>query len=117
MPTKLSAFSTRSAWEGDTQLAKLPVGDGVMAWFVKIERGIVQKEKFDQHVPAHVDYVKELIEKGHQARTGYWAELGGGMLLFQAESLAEATAIVQADPLIKNGCVEYELHEWCIVAE
>ena len=88
-----------------------------MPWFVKIERGIIQKPAFDQHVPAHVAYVQDLIQKGHQARTGYWAERGGGMLLFQAASMTEAEAIVQADPLIKNGCVEYELHEWCIVME
>ena len=88
-----------------------------MPWFVKIETGIVDKATFDQHVPAHKDYVRDLIAKGHQARTGYWAEFGGGMLLFQADSLADAKAIVQADPLIQNSCVDYELHEWCIVVE
>lgn len=88
-----------------------------MPWFVKIERGIIQKAAFDQHVPAHVAYVKDLVARGHQARTGYWAELGGGMLVFQAETMEEAQAIVKADPLIKHHCVEYELHEWCIVAE
>ncbi|MEL6490391.1 MAG: YciI family protein [Cyanobacteria bacterium J06634_6] len=88
-----------------------------MAWFVKIERGIVDKTRFDQFVGAHVAYVKDLIEKGHQARSGYWAERGGGMLVFQAESMAKAQAIVDADPLIANDCVAYELHEWCIVAE
>lgn len=88
-----------------------------MPWFVKIEKGIVNKPAFDQHVPAHVTYVKDLIAKGHQAKTGYWAELGGGMLLFQASSLEEAKAIVAQDPLIQNGCVEYELHEWHIVVK
>ncbi|MDA0267601.1 MAG: YciI family protein [Cyanobacteria bacterium] len=88
-----------------------------MAWFVKIEKGIVDKATFDDHVPAHVTYVKTLISQGHQARTGYWAGYGGGMLLFQAASRQEAETIVQADPLVKNGCVEYELHEWRIVVE
>ena len=88
-----------------------------MPWFVKIERGIIEKAAFDQHVPAHVTYVKSLIADGHQARTGYWAERGGGMLLFEAATLEAAQAIVQADPLIAHGCVEYELHEWCIVVE
>ncbi|NER79855.1 MAG: hypothetical protein F6K42_09785 [Leptolyngbya sp. SIO1D8] len=88
-----------------------------MPWFVKIERGILEKADFDKHVPAHVAYVKDLIVQGHQARTGYWEERGGGMLLFQAKSITEAEAIVQADPLIKHGCVEYELHEWHIVVE
>lgn len=88
-----------------------------MPWFVKIERGIVNKPTFDHHVPAHVAYVKQLIEAGHQARSGYWAERGGGMLLFQAESAAEAETIVQNDPLVQNGCVTYELHEWRIVVD
>ena len=88
-----------------------------MAWFVKIERGIVDKPRFDQFVGAHIDYVNSLIGKGHQARSGYWAERGGGMLIFQAESMEKAKSLVEADPLIENNCVDYELHEWCIVAE
>ncbi len=88
-----------------------------MAWFVKIERGVVNKPRFDQFVAAHVVYVNSLIQNGHQARSGYWAERGGGMLIFQADSLAAAKAIVETDPLIANHCVNYELHEWCIVAE
>ena len=88
-----------------------------MAWFVKIERGIVDKEVFDRHVPAHVAYVKQLIAQGHQAKSGYWAERGGGMLLFQAESMEEAQHLMEQDPLIQNNCVTYELHEWCIAVE
>lgn len=88
-----------------------------MPWFVKIERGIVNKSNFDQHVPAHIRYVRHLIDRGHAAKTGYWAEYGGGMLLFKAQSIEEAKTLVEQDPLIQNGCVEYELHEWCIVVE
>ncbi len=88
-----------------------------MPWFVKIERGVVKKATFDQHVPGHKAYVQELITKGHQARTGYWADFGGGMLLFKAASMDEAQAIVAQDPLIANNCVTYELHEWRIIVE
>jgi len=88
-----------------------------MAWFVKIEKGIVNKKIFDQYIPAHRSYVRELIAQGHQAKTGYWAELGGGMLIFQANSRDEAERIVSQDPLIQNNCVEYELHEWVLVEE
>ncbi|NJQ97816.1 MAG: hypothetical protein HC784_09675, partial [Hydrococcus sp. CSU_1_8] len=58
---------------------------------------------------------RDLIAKGHKAKTGYWGEFGGGMLLFEAASLEEAKEIVARDPLIQNNCVEFELHEWCIV--
>ena len=88
-----------------------------MAIFVKIEKGIVNKTVFDQYVAAHQSYVRQLIKEGHKAKTGYWKELGGGMLVFEANSLEEALAIVAQDPLIANNCVEYELHEWCIVVE
>jgi len=88
-----------------------------MPWFVKIEQCIVDKSVFDQHVPAHLAYVKDLIQKGHQAKTGYWRERGGGMLMFQAADLHAAEAIIAKDPLVQNGCINYELHEWCIVAE
>lgn len=88
-----------------------------MPTFVKIETGIVNKTIFDRYVAAHKTYVRQLNEKGHQAKTGYWKELGGGMLVFEAGSLAEAQAIIDRDPLILNNCVEYELHEWCIVVE
>ena len=46
-----------------------------MPWFVKIEKGAVDKPTFDRYVPAHKAYVQELIAKGHQARSGYWLSL------------------------------------------
>lgn len=88
-----------------------------MPWFVKIEEGIVDKATFDRHVPAHKQYVQGLIAAGHQAKTGYWSGYGGGMLLFQASSMAEAAAIVNQDPLVVHQCVRYNLYEWKIVVE
>lgn len=88
-----------------------------MPTFVKIETGMVNKAIFDRYVSAHKIYVSQLIAQGHKAKTGYWRELGGGMLIFEADSLQEAKEIVAQDPLIVNHCVEYELHEWCIVVE
>jgi uncharacterized protein YciI len=88
-----------------------------MPWFVKLEKGIVEKAIFDQYVPAHRAYVRDLIAKGHQAKTGYWAQRGGGMLLFEAKSMEEAQEIVAQDPLVKYGCVTVEVYEWVIVQE
>lgn len=88
-----------------------------MPWFAKIERGVVDKATFDQHVPAHKTYVQQLVASGHQARTSYWIEQRGGMMIFTAASRKVAEAIVAEDPLIKHGCVDYDLHEWRIVVE
>ncbi|AFZ47364.1 YCII-related protein [Cyanobacterium stanieri PCC 7202] len=86
-----------------------------MTWFVKIEKGIVPKHIFDQYVPAHLEYVAKLNKLGHEAKTGYWKEAEGGMLIFKAESMEEAKTIVENDPLVRNKCVEYVIHQWCIV--
>ena len=88
-----------------------------MPWFAKIEEGIVEKPIFDRYVPAHIAYVQELIAKGHKAKSGYWGKHPGGMLLFEAKCIEEAQAIVAEDPLVKNGCVTYQVYQWCIVAE
>jgi uncharacterized protein YciI len=88
-----------------------------MPTFVKIETGIVNKTTFDEYVPAHKSYVRQLIAQGHKARSGYWREFGGGMLIFEASSLQEAQKIVAQDPLIANNCVNFEMHEWCVVVE
>jgi uncharacterized protein YciI len=88
-----------------------------MPIFVKIEEGKVDKAIFDQYVPAHHAYIRELIVRGHKAKSGYWAVRGGGMLIFEADSMEQAQAIVADDPLIKNGCVNYQLYEWRIVVE
>lgn len=88
-----------------------------MPIFVKIETGKVDKPTFDKYVPAHKAYVQDLIAKGHKARTGYWGEFGGGMMIFEAKSMAEAQEIIARDPLVANGCVNYQLHEWRIVVE
>ena len=88
-----------------------------MPTFVKIETGIVNKKIFDRYVRDHKNYVRQLIKEGRKAKSGYWGEFGGGMLIFEADSLTEAKEIVGRDPLIANQCVSYELHEWCIVVE
>ncbi|KST65451.1 YciI family protein [Mastigocoleus testarum] len=88
-----------------------------MPWFVKIEAGKVEKSMFDEHVDAHKNFVRDLIAKGHRAKTGYWAKRGGGMMLFEAASMEEAKEIVARDPLVENECVDYVIYEWKIVVE
>jgi uncharacterized protein YciI len=93
-----------------------------MAWFVKLEAGRVPKPAFDAVIPAHLAWLAELERRGHEPRSGYWADRvgrqgdgAGGMLLFHAASWAEAEALVQTDPLIVQGCVTWTLHEWSVV--
>jgi uncharacterized protein YciI len=90
-----------------------------MPWFVKLEEGIVPKDRFDAVVPAHLAWLAELEHRGHRPVSGYWAdrrgcngEGAGGMLVFWAADWPEAEGLVRHDPLILAGCVRWTLHEW-----
>ncbi len=94
-----------------------------MAWFVKLEQGLVDRDRFDRHLQDHLDWVADLARRGHQPSSGYWRDRkgmngagAGGMLLFQARDWQEAEEIVRSDPLIRSGCVSWVLHEWRVVA-
>lgn len=43
---------------------------------------------------------------------GSFLDKTGGMLLIIAESLKEARAIAEGDPMIEKGYLKYEMHEW-----
>lgn len=93
-----------------------------MPWFVKLEEGIVGKERFDAVIPAHLRWLGQLEAAGHQPSSGYWAERkglngdgAGGMLLFKAEDWLQADDLVRSDPLVLQGCVRWSLHQWSLV--
>jgi uncharacterized protein YciI len=91
-----------------------------MPWFVKLEEGCVDRARFDAVVPAHLAWLETLKRSRHRPSSGYWAdrqglEGAGGMLLFEARDRCEAEALVRQDPLIREGCVHWTLHEWRLV--
>ncbi|EDY37243.1 conserved hypothetical protein [Cyanobium sp. PCC 7001] len=93
-----------------------------MAWFVKLEEGIVTKSRFDAVVPEHLAWLAQLEQQGHRPVSGYWADRrgcngdgAGGMLLFWADTWEQADALVRQDPLIRRGCVRWTLHAWATV--
>lgn len=90
-----------------------------MPWFVKLEEGLVPKPRFDQVVPEHLAWLAQLERAGPRPVSGYWADRkgrsgdgAGGMLLFWADSWEQAQVLVEADPLIRRGCVRWTLHQW-----
>ncbi len=85
--------------------------------FVKIERGVASKERFDRVLPDHLRWTEELDRQGRNVFDGYWSERGGGMMIFDAASMDEARDLIAKDPFVVEGCVEFELKEWCVVSE
>ncbi|MFD1179629.1 YciI family protein [Paenibacillus puldeungensis] len=60
-------------------------------------------------VESHVEHLKELKRQGKLVLCGPFTDYPGGMVVFLAEDLAEATNIAQSDPFIASGCKSFEI--------
>ena len=88
-------------------------------WFVKTET-FKQSLSFPQirpHLEAHKAWVAGLRADGHSITSGYRVDAegapgGGGLMLFPAEDYAAAEQLVLCDPLVANGCVDWQLNQW-----
>ena len=63
--------------------------------------------------PAHRDYLWSLANAGKLLHAGPFADDSGALLVYEAESLEEAKAILAADPFSKEGIVKgSSINEW-----
>ena len=88
-----------------------------MPWFVKQETFLRPYAAMQPHVEAHRRWVEELRCTGVVISSGYLVDGegrpgGGGLLLLQATSYAEAEALVRGDPMVRSGGVEWRLQQW-----
>ena len=97
-----------------------------MAWFIKSEtftaafRALPGPERAD-HLKFHRAWVAGQRAAGVAIASGFLVDGqrqpgGGGLLAFQAASYAEALVLIQQDPLIAAGWVDWQLHEWIAAA-
>lgn len=76
----------------------------------KIDCNEVGKTDFDDHI----EYLQKVSTERFFLGGGF-SNAPGGMILFQAKDIKEATRIASDDPLIKRNLYSYELFEWDIV--
>ena len=63
--------------------------------------------------PAHREYLKRLLDSGHLAISGPFTDDSGGLLVYEAETLAEAEALLRNDPFTKAGVfVSWTIRGW-----
>lgn len=74
----------------------------------------MRRPDFDDSVVApHLAFLDDLRARGLLLLTGGFSDKSGGAyLLKNLDSLAEAQAIVAADPLTIRGSSELTVHEW-----
>ena len=92
-----------------------------MAWFVKTETftAVAAALSVEQRRPtleAHRRWVSDEAAVGRRLCSGYLVDGdrrpgGGGLLIFEATSYADALAWVQNDPMIIAGLVDWQVQE------
>ncbi len=97
-----------------------------MPFFVKTETfksetTLMKKIKRKHHLASHLEWVKNLIHEGVAISSGYLVNEkgepgGGGLLVLEAKSFHEAKKIIEKDPLIVEGLVNWNLQEWIPVS-
>jgi uncharacterized protein YciI len=88
-----------------------------MPWFVKQESFLRPYAAMKPHLEAHHRWVEELRRTGVVISSGYLVDGegrpgGGGLLLLEAPSYAEAEELVRGDPMVRSGGVEWRLQQW-----
>lgn len=97
-----------------------------MPWFIKTETftaatAALPIEQRRPTLDAHRLWVEQEVAAGRRLRSGFLVDSarrpgGGGLLIFEATSYAEALDWVQGDPMIRAGLVDWQLQEWIPVS-
>ena len=66
--------------------------------------------------PAHREYLKKLFASDRLVISGPFTDDTGGILVYEANSAAEAEALIRDDPFTRAGVfISWKLHEWRVV--
>lgn len=60
-------------------------------------------------IKSHVEYLRALKAQGKLILCGPFTDYPGGMVVFSAENVTEATNIAMSDPFIASGCKSFEV--------
>jgi len=80
----------------------------------------VTPEKLQENLPAHLAYQAEQEQQGKLVMAGPLSDLSGdlmegvGMIIYRAESLTDATAMADADPMHRTGTRAYTIRRWLV---
>ena len=66
-------------------------------------------------IERHVAYMRSLFDQGRMPMGGPFLDDSGGMMLLEADSLDEATAVARADPTVGEGLLCVDVRQWRLV--
>jgi len=89
--------------------------------YVLLSKPLVAPDKLQPFLLAHLEYMVSLEKRGLVFASGPLADEGGGqpaglgLTVLRAKDAAEARALAEGDPFVKNGLRTFELKEWTVM--
>ncbi|MDJ0631156.1 MAG: YciI family protein [Rhodobacter sp.] len=77
-------------------------------------------QEVKQNLPAHLEYQRDLEERGILVLAGPLSDAkgesmqGSGLIVYRAETLADAKEIAEGDPMHQSGARGYTLRKWLV---
>ncbi len=62
--------------------------------------------------PEHLKYLEGLYAEGKVAWAGPFSDRTGGLVIYRADSDAQAQALAQADPVVSSGARTVTIRRW-----
>src|ERR1700685_1173629 len=84
--------------------------------FVALSKAETPAEQMLPHVTEHLRYMNRLEDEGFLFASGPFVQegvlVGDGLTILQTETIEQARALMDAEPLIARGFRQYELRTW-----
>ena len=109
----------KPAWRERVENSKKE-GLGAVELFVVLTEPTGDRQRVKEHLKVHLDYQRELERRGHLALAGPISDekgeewTGRGLIILRADTLQEARAIAEADPMHRDGVRRFTLVPWLL---
>ena len=84
--------------------------------FVALSKAIAPPEDLLPFVPEHLAYMNHVESAGKLFASGSFVQegvvAGDGLTILQTETIEDANALMQAEPLIRRGLRQFDLRPW-----
>jgi uncharacterized protein YciI len=88
------------------------VGHQEAKYYLIFLHSIPERPLSPELVDLHAAHLAELDDSGKLVMAGPLVERAGGLIVLRIESVAEAIAIAEEDPLVRGAYQTYELGTW-----
>lgn len=82
--------------------------------YFAVQLPILDEEKSRVHREEHLRYLEELADHGNVFTYGRFTDGSGGLVIYQAADLEEATALAEKDPYVSTGARDLIIKEWAM---